>query len=71
MAGDTLDSPAFSGIAFKEQPKIDTRSAHNAAYRIRSSDRDFLLQCMSPLMAQSGHPNRACRCPLLGVKRTS
>jgi integrase len=26
---------------------------------------------MSPLLAQSGHGNRAHRCPLLGVKRTS
>jgi hypothetical protein len=30
-----------------------------------------LLQCMSPLMAQSGHPTIARQCPLLGVKRTS
>jgi hypothetical protein len=30
-----------------------------------------LLQCMSLLMAQSGHGNRAADCPLLGVKRTS
>jgi hypothetical protein len=41
MAGDTLTSPAVSGIAFKQQPKIDTRNARNA---------DFLLQCMSPLL---------------------
>ena len=30
-----------------------------------------LLQCMSPLLAQSGHPSPAHQCPLLGVKRTS
>jgi hypothetical protein len=31
---------------------------------------DF-AQCMSPLLAQSGHQDRATECPLLGVKRTS
>ena len=30
-----------------------------------------LLQCMSPLLAQSGHRNSTQECPLLGVKRTS
>src|SRR5262249_61091313 len=30
----------------------------------------FLLQCMSLLLAQSGHGNPAQQCPLLGVKRT-
>ena len=30
-----------------------------------------LLHCMSPLLAQSGHPYTLCQCPLLGVKRTS
>jgi hypothetical protein len=30
-----------------------------------------MLQCMSPLVAQSGHDNQAQRCPLSGVKRTS
>jgi hypothetical protein len=29
-----------------------------------------LLQRMSPLMAQSGHPSRAYQCPLLGVGLT-
>jgi DNA-binding IscR family transcriptional regulator len=29
-----------------------------------------LLQCISPLVAQSGHPTVAPQCPLLGVKRT-
>jgi hypothetical protein len=29
-----------------------------------------LLQCMSPLMAQSGHPAVLNQSPLLGVKRT-
>jgi hypothetical protein len=29
-----------------------------------------LLQCVSPLVAQSGHPGRAQQCPLSGVKRT-
>jgi hypothetical protein len=33
-------------------------------------DRGFLLQCMSPLMAQSGHLTVARQCPLLGVKQT-
>ena len=31
----------------------------------------FLLHCMSPLLAQSGHPDALNQCPLLGVKRTS
>jgi hypothetical protein len=30
-----------------------------------------LLQCMSPLLAQSGHADRPASCPLSGVKRTS
>jgi hypothetical protein len=29
-----------------------------------------LLQCMSPLLARSGHPYLHCTCPLSGVKRT-
>src|SRR5690348_13841858 len=31
----------------------------------------FLLRCMSPLLAQSGHFSIEFQCPLLGVKRTS
>jgi hypothetical protein len=30
-----------------------------------------LLQCICPLLAQSGHARRVGRCPLMGVKRTS
>jgi hypothetical protein len=30
----------------------------------------FMLHCMSPLLAQSGHPDALNQCPLLGVKRT-
>jgi hypothetical protein len=30
-----------------------------------------MLQCMSPLVAQSRHLDRADECPLSGVKRTS
>src|SRR5262249_4543875 len=30
-----------------------------------------LLQCRSPLLAQSGHPDSLNQCPLSGVKRTS
>jgi hypothetical protein len=30
-----------------------------------------LLQCISPLMAQSGHASRVAQCPLLGAKRTN
>jgi hypothetical protein len=29
-----------------------------------------LLQRMSPLLAQSGHPDTLDQCPLLGAKRT-
>jgi len=29
------------------------------------------MRCMSPLMAQSGHPSIDRQCPFLGVKRTS
>jgi hypothetical protein len=32
---------------------------------------DFLLQRMSPLLAQSGHPDTLNQCPLSGAKRTS
>jgi hypothetical protein len=35
------------------------------------SARAFLLHCMSPLLAQSGHPTVVRQCPLLEVKRTS
>src|SRR6516165_9524011 len=31
----------------------------------------LLLQCVSPLLAQSGHTEMSALCPLLGVKRTS
>ena len=31
----------------------------------------FLLRCMSPVVAQSGHPNCRDECPLSRVKRTS
>ena len=31
--------------------------------------RSCLLRCMSPLLAQSGHIELRCTCPLLGVKR--
>jgi hypothetical protein len=30
----------------------------------------ILLQCICPLLAQSGHGECADECPLLGVKRT-
>jgi hypothetical protein len=30
-----------------------------------------LLQCMSPVLAQSGHAGMSAICPLSGVKRTS
>jgi hypothetical protein len=30
----------------------------------------ILLQCMSPLLAQSGHSDTLNQCPLLGAKRT-
>jgi hypothetical protein len=36
-----------------------------------SEQRRFLLQCMGPLMAQSGHGDRAEPRLLLGAKRTS
>src|SRR5215472_8039499 len=29
-----------------------------------------LLHCMSPLLAQSGHPEMSALCPLSGVERT-
>jgi hypothetical protein len=37
---------------------------------MRRSNRDFLLHCRCPPLAQSGHQGRADPCPLLGVKRT-
>ena len=30
----------------------------------------FMLHCICPLLAQSGHPDPLNQCPLLGVKRT-
>jgi hypothetical protein len=50
-----------------------TPSRASAAWPCRLSDRitTKLLQCMSPLVAQSGHADCAAECPLLGVKRTS
>jgi hypothetical protein len=36
-----------------------------------TADLARMLQCMSPLLAQSGHIEASSRCPLLGVKRTS
>src|SRR6516162_2093882 len=49
-------------------------SAHVSSWQnqeIPALSLDQLLQCMIPLLAQSGHGDRAQRCPLLGVKRTS
>jgi len=31
----------------------------------------IILHCVSPLLAQSRHPDRVGECPLSGVKRTS
>jgi hypothetical protein len=52
----------------------DERSAfpcHAVGTRLYRNNESFLLRCMSPLLAQSGHPNAVNQCPLLGVKRTS
>src|SRR5262249_31983315 len=38
--------------------------------RKRTQAPSALLQCMSPLLAQSGHFATEFQCPLLGVKRT-
>ena len=53
------------------EPIPPCRAAIAARARRRSDRIDFLLQCMSPLLAHSGHHDRSERCPLLGVKRTS
>ena len=45
---------------------IKLKKLHSSEHVTRS-----LLQCMSPLLAQSGHHDRAKPCPLSGVKRTS
>jgi len=50
----------------------------SAAYRGRDGSKDQIeedaarrvLQCMSPLLALSGHARRVGRCPLSGAKRT-
>ena len=48
------------------RPQYSRESTTLAADRIRP-----LLRCMSPLLAQSGHPQLHRTCPLSGVKRTS
>jgi hypothetical protein len=48
-------------------------SVGSVAIQIEGSARAaiVLLQCLSPLLAQSGHPDRAAECPLPGVKLTT
>src|SRR5262249_6810896 len=45
-------------------------SSHRLALVPNELPLPSLLQCMSPLLAQSGHPDTLDPCPLLGVKRT-
>src|SRR5262249_52421923 len=37
---------------------------------LQANDFKYLLQCMSPVLAQSGHHTPLNQCPLLGVNRT-
>jgi hypothetical protein len=49
-------------------PKLGSPSSST---QLRASNRDnTLLRCMSPLLAQSGHPDALNQCPLSGAKRT-
>jgi CheY-like chemotaxis protein len=55
---DYVPKPFSTTATTGENPAISVLARHK------------LLQCMSPLLAQSGHADRAQRCPLSGVKRT-
>jgi two-component system, cell cycle response regulator DivK len=53
-------------------PNGEEQIARAAGRSVSISPRPpVLLRCMSLLLAQSGHPGHAQRCPLWGVKRTS
>src|SRR5262249_13194830 len=60
-------------LTFQDTASVGLDSSAIGACRCRRGDRiaTKLLQCMSPLLAQSGHPDDDSECPLLGVKRTS
>src|SRR5262249_52024556 len=58
-----------------EAPPLPSRSRSSSSGRWWGHKQTHfcrpMLQCMSPLLAQSGHPKSLNQCPLLGVKRTS
>jgi hypothetical protein len=60
-------------VAIGGKPNISAIcSKRRSSTQLRASNRDnSLLHCTSPLLAQSGHHDRAEPCLLLGVKRTS
>ena len=62
-------APDFIHGGFSIRPQTLGRVARLC--RKRPSSGTFLLQCISLLVAQSGHDEVAHRCPLSGVKRTS
>src|SRR5262249_11983240 len=59
-------------INLKTAKALGPYRASNASCPRRRGDRiaSSLLRCMSPLLAQSRHPQLHRTCPLLGVKRT-
>jgi 3-oxoacyl-ACP reductase-like protein len=55
---------AIAEVLAREGARVLVRGRNSA--RIR----DVVLHCMSPLLAQSGHPNGVLRCLLSRAKRT-
>jgi ABC transporter substrate binding protein len=69
-----------SALAYAHSSSLVSRPPRHSTSRCRhrcslaptrlSNKRSFLLRCMSPLLAHSGHEAMSESCPLLGVKRT-
>jgi hypothetical protein len=64
-------TPSLHSVAFSDW-RVDGRDIITlaAARKRRRGDQigHSLLQCMSPLLAQSGHPDTLNQCPLSGGK---
>src|SRR5215469_10194522 len=71
----STQTPAASDHSINHEGARPRRAADAARPRRRGNrvKMPVLLQCMSPLLAQSGHAGRVAQCllcPLLGVKGT-
>jgi hypothetical protein len=68
----STQTPAASDHSINHEGARPRRAADAARARRRGNrvKMPVLLQCMSPLLAQSGHAERSDVCPLSGVKRT-